>query len=73
MEAEPEKQPQNTSNIGFQHLETIKCDAGPQYPYYPIVSALECQREMVLATRSRESVAIFYLTDKIERSYSLNF
>lgn len=30
-------------------------------------------REIVLATRSRDSLALFYFTDKIERSYTLNF
>lgn len=70
MEVEPDKRPVN--NIGFQHLETIKCEGGLQYPYYPIVSALDFRGELVLVTRSREAVAVFYLTDKVERSYTLN-
>ena len=72
MEAESEMPRQPTFNLGFQHLETIKCDGGLQYPYHPIVSALDYQREMVVATRSRDSIAIFHITDKIEKSYMLN-
>jgi hypothetical protein len=33
---------------------------------------LDNLKEMVVATRSRDAVAIFHFTDKIERSYTLN-